>query len=73
MILLIIGVGMLNFLLPAHLNSIMFLLIHISKQSIRLGYTTLNSIMFLLIQFFAFAIFLVVRSFKFHYVSINSN
>ena len=27
MILLIIGVGMLNFLLPAHLNSIMFLLI----------------------------------------------
>ena len=28
MILLIIGVGMLNFLLSAHLNSIMFLLIH---------------------------------------------
>ena len=29
MILLIIGVGMLNFLLPAHLNSSMFLLIHL--------------------------------------------
>ena len=50
MILLIIGVGMLNFLLPAPLNSIMFLLIPclIYGQAYEKG--TLNSIMFLLIR-----------------------
>ena len=50
MILLIIGVGMLNFLLPAHLNSIMFLLIlNPTINSTQRDYT-LNSIMFLLIR-----------------------
>ena len=72
MILLIIGVGMLNFLLPAHLNSIMFLLIlcvgrfaYIIQSYFKFHYVSINSD-------------LVVEghlncyNFKFHYVSINS-
>ena len=50
MILLIIGVGMLNFLLPAPLNSIMFLLIPREIELGKVGKPTLNSIMFLLIR-----------------------
>ena len=49
MILLIIGVGMLNFLLPAPLNSIMFLLIQLLEEIVPLNIFSLNSIMFLLI------------------------
>ena len=40
MILLIIGVGMLNFLLPAPLNSIMFLLIPKSNSMLRSQYSS---------------------------------
>lgn len=50
MILLIIGVGMLNFLLPAHLNSIMFLLIlcvgrfaYIIQSYFKFHYVSINS------------------------------
>lgn len=49
MILLIIGVGMLNFLLPAPLNSIMFLLILNIRFASTCSFVSLNSIMFLLI------------------------
>ena len=51
MILLIIGVGMLNFLLPAPLNSIMFLLIQLLEEIVPLNIFSLNSIMFLLIRY----------------------
>lgn len=52
MILLIIGVGMLNFLLPAHLNSIMFLLIlcvgrfaYIIQSYFKFHYVSINSLL----------------------------
>ena len=51
MILLIIGAGMLNFLLPAHLNSIMFLLIlcvgrfaYIIQSYFKFHYVSINSL-----------------------------
>ena len=72
MILLIIGVGMLNFLLPAPLNSIMFLLIPERIYHVNAVFLTLNSIMFLLIQISKKEQKNNKHIFKFHYVSINS-
>ena len=72
MILLIIGVGMLNFLLPAPLNSIMFLLIPERIYHVNAVFLTLNSIMFLLIPSKSLAPHAIFPAFKFHYVSINS-
>ena len=72
MILLIIGVGMLNFLLPAHLNSIMFLLIPLAYSCNYHCRNALNSIMFLLIPQKWRIYEQSNANFKFHYVSINS-
>ena len=55
------------------LNSIMFLLIHICTGGSSRCWSTLNSIMFLLIRSVCLLIFTSSCSFKFHYVSINSN
>ena len=72
MILLIIGVGMLNFLLPAPLNSIMFLLIpskslapHAIFPAFKFHYVSINSLSDIWAS-------IRERNFKFHYVSINS-
>ena len=68
MILLIIGVGMLNFLLPAPLNSIMFLLIpRIKLNANDPSIHPLNSIMFLLIPE---CIYACKRSYKYTLNSI---
>ena len=72
MILLIIGVGMLNFLLPAPLNSIMFLLIPKSNSMLRSQY---SSFKFHYVSINSRTHISCKRSFfnfKFHYVSINS-
>ena len=63
---------MLNFLLPAHLNSIMFLLIPLAYSCNYHCRNALNSIMFLLIPQKWRIYEQSNANFKFHYVSINS-